>query len=77
MKPKSASVVRISNISDRNRAKDVEHFLVILRTFTNVTSKYESRFGKNVRGGHNVCSREADARELTEVQFPRHHDDVR
>ena len=39
----------ISNISGRDRAKDVELFDDILRTFINETSKFENRFG-TVRG---------------------------
>ena len=36
----------ISNISERDRAKDVEQFVDILRNFINETSKYEGRLGK-------------------------------
>ena len=36
----------ISNISEKDRAKDVEQFDDILRTFTNVMNKFENRFGK-------------------------------
>ena len=35
----------ISNISERDRAKDVEQFDDILRTFINETTKFENRFG--------------------------------
>ena len=35
----------ISNISERDRAKDVEQFDDILRTFINDMNKFESRFG--------------------------------
>ena len=35
----------ISNISENDRAKDVEQFDDILRTFINDTSKFENRFG--------------------------------
>ena len=35
----------ISNISERDRAKDVEQFDDILRKFTNATNKFENRFG--------------------------------
>ena len=36
----------ISNVSERDRAKDVEQFDDLLRNFINETSKYEGRFGK-------------------------------
>ena len=36
----------ISNISEKDRAKDVEQFDDILRTFTNVMNKFENRFCK-------------------------------
>ena len=42
----SAYAALISNISERDRAKDVEQFDDILRTFTNETNKFENRFGK-------------------------------
>ena len=35
-----------SNISEKDRAKDVEQFNDILRTFTNEMNKFESRVGK-------------------------------
>ena len=43
---KSAYAALISNISEKDRAKDVEQFDDILRTFTNEMNKFESRFGK-------------------------------
>ena len=36
----------ISNISEKDRAKDVEQFDDILRTFTNEMNKFENRSGK-------------------------------
>ena len=42
----SAYAALISNISERDRAKDVEQFDDILRNFINETNKYEGRFGK-------------------------------
>ena len=42
----SAHAALISNISERDRAKDVEQFDDILRNFINETSKYEGRIGK-------------------------------
>ena len=41
----SAYAALISNISERVRAKDVEQFDDILRTFINDTNKFENRFG--------------------------------
>ena len=42
----SAYAALISNISEKDRAKDVEQFDDILRKFTNEMNKFESRFGK-------------------------------
>ena len=42
----SAYAALISNISEKDRAKDVEQFDDILRTFTNEMNMFESRFGK-------------------------------
>ena len=42
----SAYAAPISNISERDRAKDVEQFDDILRTFTNEMNKFENRFVK-------------------------------
>ena len=42
----SAYAALISNISEKDRAMDVEQFDDILRTFTNEVNKFESRFGK-------------------------------
>ena len=42
---KSAYAALISNISDKDRAKDVEQFDDVLRTFINDTNKFENRFG--------------------------------
>ena len=41
----SACAALISNISEKDRAKDVEQFDDILRTFTNEMNKFGSRFG--------------------------------
>ena len=43
---KSAYAALISNISEKDRAKNVEQFDNILRTFTNEMNKFENRFGK-------------------------------
>ena len=42
----SAYAALISNISERDRAKDVEQLDDILRTFTSEMNKFEKRFGK-------------------------------
>ena len=42
----SACAALISNISENDRARDVEQFDDTLRTFTNEMNKFESRFGK-------------------------------
>ena len=44
----SAYAALISNISERDRAKDVEQFDDILRNFINETNTYDGRFG-NIR----------------------------
>ena len=41
----SAYAALISNISERDRAMDVEQFFDFLRTFINEMNKFESRFG--------------------------------
>ena len=43
---KSAYAALIGKISERDRAKDVEQFDDILRTFINETNKFENRFGE-------------------------------
>ena len=43
----SAYAALISCISERDRAKYVEHFDDILRTFVNKTNTFENRRGKN------------------------------
>ena len=42
---KSAYAALISDFSEKDRAKDVEQFDDILRTFTNEMNKFENRFG--------------------------------
>ena len=42
----SAYAALVSNINERDRAKAVEQFYDILRTFTNEMTKFENRFGK-------------------------------
>ena len=45
----------ISNISERDRAKDVEQFDDILRNFINETNKHEERFG-NIRDEEQILA---------------------
>ena len=42
----SAYAALISNISEKDRAKDVEQFDYILTMFTNEMNKFENGFGK-------------------------------
>ena len=42
-----ASTSLTSNISEKDRAKDVEQFDDILRTFTNEMNKFENRFASS------------------------------
>ena len=42
----SAYAALISNISERDRARDMDQFDDICRNFINETNKYEGRFGK-------------------------------
>ena len=44
--PGTASAALISNISEMDKAKDVEQFDDILRTSNNEMNKFENRFGK-------------------------------
>ena len=43
----SAYAALISNISEKDRAKDVEQFDDILRTFVNEMNKFENRFARS------------------------------
>ena len=43
----SAYAALISNISEKDRAKDVEQFDDILRTFVNELNKFENRFARS------------------------------
>ena len=42
----SAYAAPIRNISERDRATDVEQFDDVLRTFINETNTFDNRFGK-------------------------------
>ena len=53
----SAYAALISNISERDRASDVEQFDDILRNFINETNKYEGRFWENSRRREDLGSK--------------------
>ena len=57
----SADAALISNISEKDRAKDVEQFDDILRTFINDTNKFEKKIRHNPRRGKDACSQEVNA----------------
>ena len=60
-----------------DRAKDVEHFDDILRTFIHETNKVREPRRQHQRRGENDGCREDGAGELSERQFSSHHNDVR
>ena len=60
-----------------DRAKDVEHFDDILRTFIHETDKVRGPRRQHQRRGENDGSQEAGAGKLTERQVSSHHNDVR
>ena len=72
----AAYAALISNISEKDRAKDVEQFDDILGTFTNEMNKFENRFGKIQRRGEDARSQEIDTRKLAEPQVQRDDDVV-
>ena len=57
----SAYAVLFSNISERNRAKDVEQFDDILRNFINEMNRYEERLGKKPRLREDFGGEKVDA----------------
>ena len=61
----SAYAALMSNISERDRAKDVEQFDGIFGNFINETNKYEGRFGK--------IREDLSRKELAELSIPWHH----
>ena len=67
----SAYAALISNITERDRAKDVEQFDDILRTFTNEMTKFEKPIWQDEGGGEGTRSQEIDAREVAELQVQR------
>ena len=69
----SAYAALINNISERDRAKDVEQFDDILRNFINETNRCEGRFGKIRNEEKTSGSEEVDAREFAELSTPWHH----
>ena len=72
----SAHAALISNNSERDRAKDMEQFDDILRTFTNEMNKFEKQIRQDQKCGKDAHSQEIDARKLAELQFPRNDDVV-
>ena len=57
----SAYALLISNISDRDRARDVGHFDGILMTFINDVDQVENRLGKTSKTKKDPRSHETDA----------------
>ena len=72
----SAYAALISIISEKDRAKDVEQFDDILRTFTNGMNKFENRIWQDQRRGEDAYSQEIDVRKLAELQVQRDDDVV-
>ena len=73
----SAYAALISSISERDRAKDVEHFGDMLRNFINETNKYERRFW-NIRDEEKISAvKKVAAREFAELSIPSHHIAIR
>ena len=72
---KSAYAALMSNISERDRAKDVEQFDDILRTFINEMHKFENRFGK-IRDEEKMLEVKKLVPECVELQVQRNDDVV-
>ena len=72
---KSACAALISNICEKDRAKDVEQFDDILRTFTNDVNTFEKNW-QDQRRGEDSCSQEIDARKIAELPVQREDDVV-
>ena len=72
----SAYAALISNIFEKDRAKDVEQFDDILRTFTNEMNKFESRFGKIRDEEKMLAVKKKKAGKFTELQIQRNDDVV-
>ena len=73
----SACAALISNISERDRAKDVEQFDDILRDSINETKKYEGRFGKIRDEEKTLAVKGLDARESADLPIPWHNIAIR
>ena len=65
----SACAALISNISERDRAKDVEQFDDTLRNFINKTNKYEGRFGKIRNGDKTLAVKRLRPESLLNCRF--------
>ena len=70
----SAYAALISNISEKDRAKDVEQFDDILGTFTNEMHKFENRCGQIRDEEKMLAVKIIDARMLAELQVQRDDD---
>ena len=66
-----------SNISERERAKDVEQFDDFLRTFVNETNKFENRFGKLRDEAKMAAVKKLVPESLFDLQIPWNDDVVR
>ena len=72
----SAYTALISNISERDRAKDVEQFDDILRTFTNEMNKLENRPGKIRDEEKMLAVKKLMPESFADLQVPRNNDVV-
>ena len=72
----SAYAALISNISERDRAKDVEQFDDILGNFIN-DEQVRRKVRENPRRRKDSSSEEVDAREFVELSIPWHQITIR
>ena len=73
----SGHAALISNISEKDRAKDVEQFDDILRTFINEMNKFESRFGAIRDEEKMLAVKKLMPRKLAELQVQRNDNVIR
>ena len=76
MNKNSAYAALISNISEKDRAKDVEQFYDILRTFTNEMNKFDFRFGKIRDEEKMLAIKKLMPEKLAGLQVQRNDDGV-
>ena len=69
----SAYAALISNISGRDRAKDVEQFDDVLMTFINWRNKFETRFGKTRDEENMLAVKKCTHTHLLHAHFPGVH----